>query len=152
MGIGFAALAQNLQISATANITGEWDVRITEILHANEYVVGTPTFDATSVTFEVELPYPGASGQFVINVENRGNIDAILKSITGVESANSIAPTEIQFSVEGGAPVGTPLNAGATFQPIVINVEWVANPDGESVIPDVKSKTATININYIQAT
>jgi len=174
MGIGFAALAQNLQINATANITGEWDVRIMNIHDSGDWggegssTVGTPSFDGTSATFEVDLEYPGAWREYIINVQNFGNIDAILDSITGISAANSAAPSEIQISARVSSPslgmtpftttdttVGYTLFPGITvdIHAIFVRVEWVIPPDGvESVIPDVKSKAATINLNYVQNT
>ena len=165
MGIGFAALAQNLQINATANITGEWDIRIIDIAYAtgSEFgspysnpgatAVGTPTFDGTSATFEVDLAYPGAEAHFVVRVENKGNIDAILSSITGIEAANNTAPLEIQISNVAMPiyPDSSPLKPGVII-PLGISIRWVANPDGETTIPDEKSKTFTIHFNFVQYT
>ena len=177
MGIGFAALAQNLQISATANITGEWDVRIVEIFPGHSVGatnVGSPgsfIWDGTSATFEVELEYPGAFAYFAIRVENHGNIPAALSSVTGVTAANSMEPSEIQFTVgpwvdQGDGSFDRPwstvdltgnlftLNPGAVggTPAIVVKAEWIVEDGVESTIPDVKSKAVTINLNYVQAT
>ena len=170
MGIGFAALAQNLQINTTANITGEWDVRITEIRTSwldGATLVGTPTFDGTSATIEVDLPHPGARAQFHVRVENQGNIDAVLNSITGdifleehsilqVAYETNPNPSDIKFTI--GPSMGN-INSDSKFiidagdyNEYRIMVEWVANPNGETVIPDVTSKTATIAFNFIQNT
>jgi len=170
MGIGFAALAQNLQINATANITGQWDVRIIHIgpsAFSNNEIFDTltHTFDGTSATFGVDLPYPGAMAEIQIVLENRGNIDAILNSITGITAANSAEPSEIQFRVSidrsGVSTTGwnnadtTPnlvLDAGGPVHVVYVRVEWIAAANGELVIPDAKTKTATINLNYVQNT
>ena len=167
MGIGFAALAQNLEISATANITGEWDVRITGVSTSHfsgATLKDTPTWDGTSVTLEVDLAHPGAVATFNMTVENKGNIEAILSSITGITSANSIDPSEIVVEVAfadgnfGSAIYNVdttpnlPLLTNDMIHTIIVWIYWRANPDGESVIPDLTSKTATINLNYIQNT
>ena len=181
MGIGFAALAQNLQISATANITGEWDVRIVDVSTTcgggigDGVFVAPPSFDGTSATFEVDLPHPGAYATFCMLLGNYGNIPARLNSITGITAANSSAPSEIQVSVgirgwngnfrtvditentiisiPGGAvshPVG---NSDMTTDHVIyVRVEWIVEDGIESVIPDVTTKTATINLNYVQHT
>ena len=170
MGIGFAALAQNLQINATANITGEWDVRIVnfEPLGASSprQTWGTRSFDATGLILDIDLPYPGSWVEYTINVKNEGNINAILNSITGLTQTNNTNPSEIQLIVrniwsESGddasvidtdkSSVGTILNVGAQ-NIIVIRVEWIVKDNIESAIPDAKSKTFTINLNYVQAT
>ena len=172
MGIGFAALAQNLQISATANITGEWDVRIWQgapMRGEGHTFTDYPSFDiyGTSISFEVDLKYPGAFAEFDFTVQNFGNIPAALSSVTGLNAANNAEPSEIKYSVRvmnfgNLATFETDsndfdrndyiLNPGGPFHIVQIRVEWVANPDGESVIPDEKSKTATINLNYVQHT
>ena len=101
IGIGYAALQQNLIINGTANIgDAKWDVKITNIEATSlngaslveEEGVTNPSFTDTSATFNVDLEYPGASAEFAVTVTNAGSIDAILNSITGVEAANSAAP------------------------------------------------------------
>jgi len=154
MGIGYAALAQNLQISATANITGEWDVKITnfEFAWGTEDVVGTATFDGTSATAEVDLPYPGAIAIFHIRVENHGNIEALFQSITGLDAISSAEPSEIRAMItDGGIPLGFTLTPGGIHNHI-LQVEWVVEDGVESTIPDVKTKTVTFNLNYVQNT
>jgi len=172
LGIGFAALAQNLQINGTANIIGQWDIRITEIIQgpsSGASNVGTPSFDGTSATFEVDLIHPGAFAEFGIYLENNGNINAIMNSITGITAGNSSYPTEIQYGIQvlapgacsfGGGTFGwadplstlnIPFNAGDK-RCIRVRVEWSAEGGVDSVIPDVTSKTATINFNHVQAT
>jgi len=170
MGIGFAALAQNLEINATANITGEWDVKITGIhpqVEVGSIFKGTPSFDGTSATFEVDLAHPGAYATFHVWVRNEGNINAILSSVTGLNAANNTNPSEIQFtitSVSDGHVLLTDsfastditsetitLDAGST-NIFTVHIEWVVEDGVESIIPDVKTKTATINLNYVQNT
>jgi len=173
MGIGFAALAQNLQINATANITGEWDVNIRLISpwSPQNWVGATSSTTHTEVigisaTIEVDLVHPGAFAEFTVLVVNDGNIPAKLNSITGLDAINSVEPSEIQVSVMGFTgsfstttdlttvpyvPHETILNPlGAnTF---IVRVEWIIEPGVESVIPDTKTQTATINFNYVQNT
>ena len=165
MGIGFAALSQNLQINATANITGEWDIRLVQARYSQSnggILTKEPIFDGTSATFEVDLPYPGAWIELRVTAVNFGNILARLNSVTGITAANNAEPSEIQFTISGmDAPEFTtsvdinpvnrilPIGNGDSFD---IRIEWVANPNGETVIPDVTSKTATFNFNYVQAT
>ena len=169
MGIGFAALAQNLEISATANITGEWDIRITRAV-PDSGIGGSPkswTLDGTSATFEADLPHPGAWFAFMLEVENLGNIDAILSSVTGINATNSADPSEIKISYRVShehsnpddsiyetedANIGTALDAGQKKW-VYVRFDWVMSPGGEeSVIPDEKSKTVTINLNFTQNT
>ena len=180
MGIGFAALAQNLQINATANITGQWDVRIEAFAFDDWSSKGATVnnlpdnwmmVEGTSMNINVDLAYPGAFAIFNIQVNNHGNIDAILNSITGVTAANSSEPSEVQFSIKHAAgdyfyktdvnasdipidssnPFALHLDA-ADARNFILRVEWVVEDGIESIIPDIKSKTATINLNYVQHT
>ena len=166
MGIGFAALAQNLQISATANITGEWDVRVNSIHPSNSSGATSlsHSFDGTSLAIEADLQYPGAWIVYDIFVQNFGNIDAILNSITGVTAANSTEPSEIKVSVYMASPhvgmtvpvsvdtnYGVALNANE-IHALFVRLEWVSEAGVDSTIPDVKSKTVSINANYSQNT
>lgn len=152
MSVGYAALAQVLTINGTANISADWDVEITGITEGTLTGATTQTItsDATSATFNVDLAYPGATATYEINIENKGTIDAVLESITGVDAANSALPTEVQYSVTGVAE-GDALDAKATTKAIV-TVTWVASADNTDTVPTTTSKTATINLNYVQNT
>lgn len=161
IGIGYAALQQNLIINGTANIgDAKWDVKITNIEATSlngaslveEEGVTNPSFTDTSATFNVDLEYPGASAEFAVTVTNAGSIDAILNSITGVEAANSAAPVEVQFEVTGVTEKVTTIDAGAT-NTVNVKVTWVSNgAEGGDTIPETPSKTATITLNYVQNT
>lgn len=147
MAVGYAALAQQLNVNGTASIDASWDIKFTNIKEKNMLgatTVGIPSASGTSATFEVELAYPGASATYDITVENGGSIDAVLESISGVDTANEAVPEEIQYEVTGIA-TGDDLTASQTktFQ---IIVKWI---DSDS-IPTATSKTATITLNYKQ--
>lgn len=152
MSVGYAALAQVLTINGTANIDANWDVEITGITEGTVKGATTKTItsNATSATFSVDLAYPGATATYEVDIENKGTIDAILESITGVDSANSALPTEIQYSVTGVSE-GDALDSKATAKAIV-TVTWVKSADNTDTVPTQTSKTATINLNYVQNT
>lgn len=151
MSIGYAALAQQLTINGTANISANWDVKIKEItprvLTGASIKEGSPTFSNTSASFNVDLEYPGANAEFDITIENAGKINAILDSISGIDSANSSAPTYITYLVYG-VTEGDLLDSGDTTT-ATISVTWDSN---QETSPETSvSKTATINLNYVQA-
>lgn len=150
MSIGYAALAQQLTINGTANISGTWDVEFTNITEGaltGATTKGIPSYTATTATFEVDLAHPGASATYDITVENKGNIDAVLDSITGVDTANAAKPVEIQYSLTGISE-NDELSAGAT-KVVHVTVVWSADSD---VIPEETTKTATITLNFVQKT
>ena len=152
MSVGYAALAQVLTINGTANIDASWDVEITGITEGTMTgaTTNTITSDATSATFNVDLAYPGATASYEISIENKGSIDAVLESITGVDAANSALPTEVQYTVTG-VTEGDELASGATTKAVVI-VTWVNSSTTTNTVPTVTSKTATISLNYVQNT
>lgn len=152
MSVGYAALAQVLTINGTANIDANWDVEITGITEGTLKGATTKTIssNASSATFSVDLAYPGATATYEIDIENKGTINATLESITGVDAANSALPTEVQYTVTG-VTEGDTLNSKATAKAIV-TVTWVKSAANDDTVPTTTSKTATINLNYVQNT
>lgn len=153
MSVGYAALAQVLTINGTANIDASWDVEITNIellssTDAADHAGTSPSYTATSATFNVDLQKPGAVAIYNVTVENKGSIDAELESILGLDTANAAAPAEIVYTVNEVA-AGDVLAAGDT-QTVQVKVEWTKKADNTDVIPTVKAKTATITLNYVQ--
>jgi len=152
IAVGYAALSQTLTINGTANITTDWDVEITGITAAagNAATGATdaaaPTFTADSATFNVNLAYPGATATYTVDIENKGNINAVLESITGVSEANEAEPTSVTYEVTGVSTNDT-LNAGAEAT-ATVKVTWDAD---DTTIPTTTTKTATIVLKYVQA-
>lgn len=149
MSVGYAALAQVLNINGTANITALWNVEITNIelkdsIGAKNKKI--PTYDERTASFDVDLSYPGASATYIVKVENKGTVDAKLSSISGVEDANSEEPAAVYYTV---TPISETdgLKAGdeTTFD---VKFEWQSITMDS--IPLITSKAATINLNYIQ--
>lgn len=152
MSVGYAALAQTLNINGTANISADWKVEITGITDSN--LIGATVTDteytSTSATFNVDLAYPGASAVFEVGVKNNGTIDAKLDSISGLDAANTAAPVEVQYEITG-VNAGDKLSAGSAAT-AKVKVTWVATSDNTDKIPEQTAKTATITLNYVQDT
>lgn len=150
MTVGYAALAQLLTINGTANITASWDIKITNIAEgtlngATSKTAAVVSGDKLSATFDVNLLYPGASATYVITIKNAGTINARLESITGIDTANSAAPNEITYSIS--ARENDALTSGDTVD-YIVTVNW----NDTNAIPETKTKSATITLNYIQDT
>jgi len=148
MAVGYAALSQALVINGTANITTEWKVLFTNIEEGT--LTGAesktaPSYTATTATFDVNLLYPGASAQYKVTVANQGSINAKLTSVDGIETANAVAPTDIKYTID--AQADDTLAAGGT-KVYTVTVTWDA---ASETIPETKTKTATITLNYEQA-
>ena len=110
---------------------------------------------STKVAFNVTLPEPGTKIVYDLVVQNEGTIDAVFKSIEGVEAINSAEPTQIVYTVdrldaEGGNVVtgeGDLVNTtGKNY--FRVTVEWPASSD--TVPTGTSSKTGTILLNYEQ--
>ena len=150
--VAYAAFSQLLTVTGTGTASGDWDVAITNITQTSSTgatdAVGTPTFDATSATFDVDLAYPGATATYDVTVTNNGSVDALLDTITGVTEANAEAPSYITYSLSGVTEGTTTLAASAT-NTVTVTVTW----DGSDTAGgNGASKTATIDLNYIQDT
>ena len=147
--IAYAAFSQSLVINGTGTTNADWDVKITGITQVDSDgatdVNGSPTFTATTATFDVELAYPGASATYDVTVTNAGSIDAVLDSLTDLTTVNGQAPTDITFTVSGVTAGTTALAAGAT-NTVTVEVEW----DPASTLATQESKTASITLNYVQ--
>ena len=150
VGIGYAILTQNLNISGTANISSSWDIlftNVTEETLTDSKTISKSITDGTSLTLNVELNQPGAIATYNVTVANRGSLDARLASITDVEEGNQKNPTAIKYRVES-ISVGDSLlaNTEQTFQVIVT---WDKSVD---ITSDKASKEMKVTLNYEQAT
>ena len=85
MAVGYSALVTDIPINGSAEIIGEWNVRITNI-EAKDVSEGCDAgdiqFTNTSATFNAKLKKPGDYITYLITIENAGTIDATLNSIT----------------------------------------------------------------------
>jgi hypothetical protein len=147
--VAYAAFSQILTINGTGTATGSWDVKIISITPtaqtgATDHA-STPSFTATSATFNVDLAYPGATSSYDVAIKNNGSIPAKLSSLTDLTTVNATAPTDLTYAVSGVA-VNDTLAAGATVT-ATVTVTW--NAAGTSNIA-TQSKAATITFNYVQ--
>lgn len=148
MAVGYAALSQALVINGTANITAEWKILFTDIKEGKmdgAESKTSPSYTSTTATFDVNLLYPGASAQYVVTVANQGSINAKLTGVDGIDAVNKAAPTDITYSIN--AKEDDPLASGST-KDYIVTVTWNAD---STTIPETKTKTATITLNYEQA-
>ena len=149
MAIGYAALAQRLTINGTATISSEWNIAITNAEEATGEKVGNPVVSGidhttTTATFNVGFTTPGESTVIDVTVHNGGTLDAELESIQITPSEEE---SKLKFEVIGVSE-GDPLTQG---QDQVVKVKVTFEDDGTGQLPTVKTNTATIILNYVQA-
>ena len=144
MTVGYSTFATDFTINGTAEITGEWDVRITNITPTkvpDGCDAGTPTFTKDSINFSAKLNKPGDEIIYEVTIENLGTINAELQTIIFTEEIDGIE--EINYTT---SELKKDLNVGdsTTFN---IIVTYVKNSES---IPDIKTKTLTGIIQYVQ--
>ena len=146
MGIGYAILSQTLNISGIANMRGNWNVKITNMELLNENKTGraeevSHSFTDTTATFTANLYMPGDSIEYRVTVENQGNIDALLKSITPTTTNRSEG---IKFS--HSEIDNTVLTAGKTIT-FTMKVEFL---EDATSIPNVENVSYNLELVYVQ--
>ena len=148
MAVGYALLSQSLTINGTANITSNWDVKITYITEGtptgSATNVSPATFTGTSATFNVNLVKPGDKMVYQITVSNEGTLNAKLTGMT--VSPESEADTGIYYRVSGVEQNVTKLDASQT-NTVTVEVGWVAS---DTSTPTEKTVPLTVNLTYTQ--
>ena len=147
MGVGYAAFQSQLKISGTSNITSDFAVRITSI-NPNSIVGGAAdksevtTHTDTTATFGTTLQKPGDSITYDVVIENEGNIDATLKTITKTDTSNSA----ILFETSG-VNEGDELGVGETA---TMKVKVTYNPSVTSQ-PENLESSLKVTLDYEQS-
>ena len=149
LAVGYAVLSQQLNINGTGGIASDFNILFTDIQEGNmngATTVNKQITDSTTATFTIDLSKPGASGEYLITVENRGNIDAYVESINGINEANSTELTDIKFSI-ADIKVNDKLKAKES-KVFKVKVSWNSS---STSIPDT-NKNLTLTINFSQDT
>lgn len=174
MAVGYAALAQQLTINGTAQVTSTWDVAITNISDGTPsnsagvtHTVTEPTAPSvtgkTTATFDVAFGTPGDTMEYDVTIANNGSLDAKLANITtAVVDAEGQTTTlteanglnyEITIdnkdldTAENSTLAGKTGDTTATST-VHVKVWWDA---AATTIPDVTTKKLTLTLEYVQA-
>ena len=146
MAVGYALLAQELNINGRASIDSTWKVEITNITEKD--IVGdasskeTPSYTATTANFSVGLIQPGDSITYDIEVTNSGTLDAVLESIDV-----SMDENEAIIYTTSGLKKGAKLTKNGGKNTLTVKVEY--NPEVTSQ-PTNLGKELTVTLNYEQ--
>ncbi len=149
LAIGYAVLRQQLNIQGTGSVISNFQILFTKIEEGT--MNGATTIQKeivrdTTANFIIDLKSPGSTGEYIITVENRGNIDAYVKDIKGVVDSNKKEPKDIQFSIDG-LKVNDKLKARET-KTFKVKVNWDSNATS---IPET-SKDLSLTIDFVQDT
>ena len=149
LAVGYAVLSQTLNIQGTGGIASDFNILFTNIEEGTmngATTINKQITDSTTATFTIDLSKPGSNGEYLITIENRGTIDAMVESIKGIDEANQSAPTDITFSISDIA-VNDKLKAKES-KVFKVKVVWDSN---STSIPDT-NKDLTLSINFAQDT
>ena len=147
LAVGYAVLSQTLTINGTGGIASDFNILFTDIQEGTmngATTINKQITDSTTATFTIDLKKPGDSGEYLITVENRGTIDAMVESISGIDEANSTEPTDITFSISDIA-VNDKLLAKES-KVFKVKVDWSSS---STSIPST-NKNLTLTINFVQ--
>ena len=150
IAIGYAAFSQTLIITGTATGTATWDVHfksatLKDSSGATDTEHGTVSFDATTVTANITLKYPGDGVVLDAVIENSGTVPAKLTNVI----IDGEAVNDDNIDIETAEPViGETLaaNGGTCTSQYVI--KWAST----SEITDLGSKQFTVTSVYDQVT
>ena len=175
MAVGYAALAQQLTINGTAQVSSTWDVKFTSIstgTASNSAGVAStatnktpPKITNTTATFDVEFQTPGDTMEYDIIVTNNGSLDAKLANVVATASSadgsGDLQLTEangINYEITiDGQPyasarntvlAGKPSDGPAKTSTIHVKVWWDA---AATTVPENTIKKLTVTLEYVQA-
>ena len=145
MAIGYALLAQQLNINGRTSIDSTWKVEITNITEKD--IVGDATskevssYTATTANFSVGLIQPGDSITYDIEISNLGTLKAKVDSINVTMDENDA----ISYTTSG-LKQGDKLGVGEKAT-LTVKAEYNSNVTSQ---PTNTGKDLTVTINYVQ--
>ncbi len=140
MSVAYSAFATQITINGTAEIIGEWNVKITgvEISYVSEGCdAGTPEFTNSTLTFDAKLVKPSDYITYLITIENKGTFDAKLSSATFTPDESG--STAIIYKTE---------KAGSMTKFLLC----VTFDENTTEMPESTQKKITGTIEYVQST
>ena len=170
MAIGYATLSQQLKVNGTANISGDWDVRMTNITEGTPSNSTGVASTATNVipaviessktaNFSVAFKTPGDTMEYDITVSNSGSLDAKLTNVIVAatdDEGGDLGLTEVnginyEVTIDGksveDAKNDVLANSGG-HSTIHVKVYWDQNA---TVAPANAIKKLSVTLDYEQA-
>ena len=101
LGLGFAALAANLKINGTLNVSRTaWDVHFENVAITEGSVTANPApvsdnTTTTEMTYTINFTKPGDYFEFTTDIVNEGTIDAMVDVVSNNAYANASSTTPI---------------------------------------------------------
>ena len=175
MAVGYAALAQQLTINGTAQVSSTWDVKFTSIsagTPSNTAGVAPtatnrtePDYTNTTATFDVGFQTPGDTMEYDIVVTNDGSLDAKLANVVATASS-ATGSGDLQLTEANGINyeitiddqpyasaketvlAGKPSGGPANTSTVHVKVWW---DEAATTVPENAVKKLTVTLEYVQA-
>ena len=165
LAVGYAAFADVLNISGTANLRGEFNMIFLECLADSSVSIGyTETVadadkisdDGKTLTIGTRLGYPGAGVKYDVVISNEGSIPARINAdepLT-ITSGGSTLSGNAVIRVQGLAAPGqhtAVINPGSTCE-FSFTIDWPSDKTDPDEIEANDTYEYQFAINYVQAT
>ena len=151
MGLGYALLTQNLDITGVNTVEGNWNIYISSITPTtvNGSAVSRNVViskDKLSASFIVDLYEAGDYVEYTVNVKNDGNINAYLNDVNSNISngSSNISMTNTLESPTSRIGEKLPINGTMTFK---VRISVVGN---EGELEDSAGTAYNLTLNFLQ--
>ena len=160
LGLGYAALQSNLNISGLANMGNPtWNIHWENVqVKSGSVSASTPTIDSakTTVTYSVILNIPGDYYEFTVDAVNSGTIDGMIESITSKLNGATITtlPDYLEYTVSysDGVPLATnQLLAAGTTEKYKVRIQYRDDINLNQIPASNQTLTLQFTVKYRQA-
>ncbi|MBQ3307942.1 MAG: hypothetical protein IJG68_07115 [Bacilli bacterium] len=163
IGVIYAILQANLQINGTAKIKANtWNIYFNNIqvnpnsVSINAGYQAATIIDDTTITFAVDLAYPGDFYEFTVDVVNSGTIDGMISDISSkindVEITTLPAYLNYKVTYSSGAEIkAKQVLRASTQETIKIRVEILRDIEVEDLPSSEQDLIISFELNYAQA-
>ena len=152
MGVGFATLYSDLQITGSATLSNTWNVQITDISVENKTETanaGTPTANSTTADFAAVLEKPGDYVTYKVTVTNAGSIDAVLTSVS--EGFANQDTDSIEYVLSSDNPKATAKLTSGSTHTFIVTATYKSSATGENApTEEEKTKQFSLQLTYNQ--
>ena len=157
IGVGYAFLTSNLNITGNTNIKGNsWDVHFENFTPKSGSVTATSAginTGGTAVNYTVTLQKPGDFYEFNVDAVNDGSIDAMISTVsnTGLTSAQARYMTySVAYSDGTEVAQKQALSAGSS-ETFKVRVEYKKDITASDLPSTEQQITLTFSVQYVQA-
>ena len=161
IGLGYAALNSNLNISGVSGISSaSWDIHFDHIIETTGSVTPNSTTSinaaGNTVTFNVTLSKPGDFYEFTVDAVNAGSVDGMIESFSSTLNGGSInnLPDCLTYSAtySDGITIANNhlLEAGHT-ETYRIRVEFDPEVEKDDLPDSNQTLSFVFSVNYVQA-